>query len=158
TCLEVTPPVGAARRLWFSGGTGLITRTIERVDRSDATLFLSRYRRMGGRRRATLQDGIDQSLAFLSDETPTNRVILDSVRSGGAGDSALFLPPPSEERAVTWLGAHGVARIGFRYGSRHVWIKASINGLPPADFLLDTGASSTAIDRAYADQLGLLKE
>ena len=158
TCLELTPPVGAARRMWFNNRTGLITRIIERVDQNDAVLFLSKYRQLGGRTRATLQDGVDQSFAFLSDETPTNRVMLDSLDAGGPGDSTIFQPPPSVERTVTWLKAHGLARVGFRYGSRHVWIKASINGLPPADFLLDTGAATTAIDRAYADQLGLLKE
>ena len=50
-CLEVTPPQGVGRRLWFSGRTGLITRTIERVDPTDAVLFLSDYRRLGGRTR-----------------------------------------------------------------------------------------------------------
>src|SRR5262245_59168975 len=127
SCLEVTPPEGAARRLWFSGKTGLITRTIERVDPSDAVLFLSDYRKLGGRTRPSLQDWIDQSLGFLSDETPTNRVMIDSVRTGAGADSLVFRAPESVERSVTWLKTHGLARVGFRYGSRHVWIKASIN-------------------------------
>jgi hypothetical protein len=158
TCLEVTPPEGAGRRLWFSGRTGLITRAIERVDPSDAVLFLSDYRRLGGRTRPSLQDGSDQSLGFLSDETPANRVMIDSVRAGATIDSAVFRAPESVERTVTWLRTHGIARVGFRYGSRHVWIKASINGMPPADFLLDTGAASTAIDRDYAERVGLINE
>src|SRR5206468_2269340 len=84
----------------------LVTRTIERVDQNDAVLFLSKYRQLGGRTRATLQDGVDQSFAFLSDETPTNRVMLDSLTTGGSGDSAIFDPPPSVERTVTGLKPH----------------------------------------------------
>lgn len=157
-CLEVTSPLGATRRLWFSGKTGLVTRAVEQVDHDEAETFLSQYRRLGGRRRPTLQDGIDQNYAFLWDEAPVNRMMLDSLRAGPPGDSTIFSPPESQERTVTWLRTPGVARIPFRYGSRHVWIRASINGLPPADFLLDTGAGGLAIDREYARKSGLIKE
>ncbi|MGH7730770.1 MAG: aspartyl protease family protein [Candidatus Eiseniibacteriota bacterium] len=151
-CLEVTSPFGASRRMWFDGKTGLITRTVASSDQHRSELFLSDYQLLSGRRRPTLQNGVDQNLAFLHDELPANRLRIDSLRVEPPGDSTVFSPPRGEEPPIVWLGTPGIARLGFRYGSRHVWIKASINGLPPADFLLDTGASGTTIDRTYAEE------
>lgn len=70
----------------------------------------------------------------------------------------LFQPPITEQSPVHWLKHEGVAHVAFRYGTRHVWVHASINGGPPADFLLDTGAGITAIDENYAAQIGLTAE
>jgi hypothetical protein len=39
-----------------------------------------------------------------------------------------------------------------------VWLKAAVNGGPPADFLFDTGASLSVIDSAYAASIGLATE
>ncbi len=44
------------------------------------------------------------------------------------------------------------------FASKCVIVKASINGAPPAEFILDTGASLTAVDQAYATQIGLKAE
>lgn len=155
--LEVTPPVGTPRRLTFHGKTGLIVRTTTRHDQHESGAFLSEWKTLAGRKRATLHDGVDQALAFLYDEAPVERIVLDSLDTRAHADS-IFVPPASQERAVTWLKQPGIARVDFRYGGRAVWIKASINGLPPADFLLDTGCSSTAIDREYARKAGLINE
>jgi hypothetical protein len=155
--LEVTPPVGAPRRFTFNGKTGLIVRATSRHDQHESEVFLSEWKSLAGRKRATLHDGVDQGLAFLYDEEPVERIALDSLDTGPHADST-FAPPAHQERAVTWLKQPGIARVDFRYGGRSVWIKASINGLPPADFLLDTGCSSTAIDREYARKAGLIQE
>src|SRR4029077_15822639 len=52
----------------------------------------------------------------------------------------------------------GHARLPFEYLGRHVWLRASVNGGPPADFVYDTGASITVIDSAYAAKIGLKSE
>jgi hypothetical protein len=39
-----------------------------------------------------------------------------------------------------------------------VVVRASINGLPPEDFILDTGASLTVLDQDFASQIGLKLE
>jgi hypothetical protein len=46
----------------------------------------------------------------------------------------------------------------MRYGERHVWVKASVNGGAPEDFILDTGAETSVIDSAYAAKWGLKLE
>ncbi|MBI1795533.1 MAG: aspartyl protease family protein [Candidatus Eisenbacteria bacterium] len=156
--LEITPPVGSPRRLVFSDKTGLIVRESMRADQHETDIWLSEYRTLGRRKRATLQDGLDQEFAFFYDDVPANRVRIDSLIANGPVDSATFAPPASQDDGVAWLGTPGLAHVPFRYGTRHVWIKVSINGLPPADFILDTGASGTAIDRDYANRIGLKHE
>ena len=41
------------------------------------------------------------------------------------------------------------------YRARHVWLKASINGCEPENFLFDTGASVTVMDSSWAAEHGL---
>jgi PDZ domain-containing protein/gag-polyprotein putative aspartyl protease len=157
--LAITPPVGPSRRLWFSSKTGLLVRTLTEVGPRGTDFWLSGYRRLGGRMRPTIQDALDPALhVLIENEREPDRFQVDSIQAGLPGDSSFFAPPASAESAVAWHGRKGVAHVPFRYGSRHVWIKVSINGAPPADFLLDTGASITAIDRAYADQIGLTRQ
>jgi hypothetical protein len=66
-----------------------------------------------------------------------------------------FVPPAVGAAAITWLKTVNAARIPFEYHERHVWVRASVNGGPPADFLYDTGASLTVIDSSYAAKIGL---
>jgi hypothetical protein len=159
--IEVTPPEGSGRRLWFSVKTGLMTRVVTHGDNADHDEWLSEYRTIAGRKRATLTTPQEEAhrITFDPHEEPdSERMLLDSVWVAASFDSSRFAAPASENSPLTWLKTRGVARVPFRYGTRHVWIRASINGAPPADFLLDTGCSSTAIDLDYAEQIGLAKQ
>ena len=73
-------------------------------------------------------------------------------------DPAWFAPVERAVADARFLRGAGPARLPFRYASRHVWLKASLNGGPPEDFLLDTGASISVIDSAYAAARGLKAE
>jgi hypothetical protein len=157
-CLLVAPPVGPSRRLWFSGRTGLLMRVVTHFDQYDADYYLSGYKLVRGRKRPTVLSAADDQVMALVGEGEPDHYHVDSVRVNPKVDPALFAMPANQAGPVTWLRGHGAARVPFRYGGRHVWIKASINGAPPADFLLDTGASSTAIDRDYAHQIGLTQQ
>jgi hypothetical protein len=158
--IDVQPPVGPARRLWFSEKTGLLARIITRFDNGESDLWYSEYRRFGARRRATVQDALDPTLHVLLDteRAKPDRYLVDSVWSAASFEDVVFAPPASRTGPIAWLQKAGVAKVPFRYGTRHVWIKVSINGAPPTDFLLDTGASLTAIDRDYAAKIGLIRE
>jgi len=70
-----------------------------------------------------------------------------------------FTPPTADEAAaVRWLKTPGRAALKYDYRGRHVWVRASVNGGPPADFIFDTGASITVIDSSYAARIGLATE
>ena len=153
TVVEIAPPVGRARSYWFNDKTGLIDRESMKQDQQTINGTISDYRRISGR-----------LVAFHSVEhiegMPANdlTVDVDSVVVNPAVDPARFLPPAKESNRITWLKTPGVAHATFHYSARHVWVRASINGRPPADFLFDTGASITILDSTYAAELGLKTE
>lgn len=150
--LEVTPPAGRPRRVGFDPATGLVTRVESRRDQHLAVTRLSDYRDFAGRRVPARQVTEVQGMA-------ANRIVatLDSVRFDVPIDAAVFAPPEAAG-AVTWLKTPGSATLPFGYSTRHVWLRASVNGGPPADFLFDTGASITVLDSAWAARIGIRPE
>jgi Aspartyl protease/PDZ domain len=156
--LEVTPPAGPSRRLWFGSKSGLLLRVDTRGEQDESEVFLSAWRTTQGRKHAMAQGPSPEQLALMGPDGGTSGLTMDSLDVNPTLDGAFFSPPESQEGEVEWMKAHGVAQLPFRYGSRHVWIKVSINGAPPMDFLLDTGCSVTAIDRDYAVKIGLIQQ
>ncbi len=152
--LDVTPPRGPARRLWFSVKTGLIERMVVLGDLHTSEEYFSGYRRIGGRLHAM----VIGEAPTQADDDSTEGLTIDTFKVNMEFDSLLFEPPMMPQSPLTWLGRSKSVRLSFRYGTRHVWVRASINGAPPADFLFDTGAGVTAIDRAYAREIGLQTE
>ena len=150
TILEITPPVGRPRGYWFNRATGLIDRESMKEDQQTIHGRMWDYRDVGGR-----------LVAFQSQESiegmPANDLMVqvDSVIVNGPIDAARFAPPTPEASRITWLKTPGHAAMPFRYGARHVWVRARVNGGEPADFLFDTGASITILDSTYAAGLGL---
>jgi hypothetical protein len=67
-----------------------------------------------------------------------------------------FAPPANPGvAAVRWLARDGAATLPFEYRARHLWLEASLDGGPPQDFLLDTGASVTVLDSTFAATHGI---
>jgi len=148
--IEVTPPAGRARRFEFDKKSGLLVRSTSKSDQNEITVTSSDFRKVDG-----------FLLAFRSRQevsgaaANTAIVEVDSVWLAVAHPEGTFTPPTGDASKVTWLKSPGTARIPFEYLSNHVWLRASVNGGPPADFLYDTGASVTVIDSAYAAKIGL---
>jgi len=151
--LEVTPPIGRSRKCWFKQDTGLLDRVVHKRDQHTQVTFLSDYRNAGGRLfpHTTVQHIL---------EMPANdvRLSMDSVWVNEPIADSRFSPPGQRQEGARFLKTTGVARLPFRYSSRHVWLKVSVNGQEPADFLYDTGASLTVIDSAYAAKIGIKTE
>src|SRR5262249_15362515 len=140
------------RSLWFSQKTGLLDREVAKDDQRTVITRLSDYRPMGGRlypRRSTVEvEGMPMnSITALVDSLVLNQDVPTSVFVAASTAAS-----PSDMR---FLSGNGPARLPFRYESRHVWVRASLNGGPPEDFLVDTGASVSVIDSAYAAQRGI---
>jgi len=87
----------------------------------------------------------------------TNKMALDSDWATEEIPASRFAPP-SDQGIVRYLKTPGLARLPFEYRARHVWLKASVNGGPPANFIFDTGASISLLDSAYAAKIGLKTE
>jgi len=143
--LEVKGPIGRARALWFSPKTGLLDRVVVKSDQQTITTRLSDYRKNAGLLRPHRQHA---SVAGM----PLNNltVTLDSVWVNEATDPARFAPPQAAAADFKFLEGSGPATLPMRYGERHVWVKVAIDGRAPEDFLLDTGASVSLLDSAWA--------
>jgi len=149
--LEVRPPVGPPRTLWFDDKTGLLERATCHRDQYSWSESFSGWRTLSGRKRWTVASIGDSDLF----EAGYRRQNVDSVRVETPGNRALFSAPASRTAPVTWLRTRGVARLPFHYRRGHVWVRASINGHAPADFILDTGCTVSAVDRDHARIVGL---
>lgn len=148
--LEVTPPAGRPRRLEFDRKSGLLIRMVARNDQNTVTVTQSDFRKVEGW--LTSFRSV-QEVSGAAANTAT--VTVDSMWTRVALPEESFLPPADGASSVTWLKTPGLARIPFEYRAHHVWVRASVNGGPPADFIYDTGASVTVIDSAYAAKIGL---
>ncbi|HYM79851.1 MAG TPA: aspartyl protease family protein [Candidatus Limnocylindria bacterium] len=153
TVVTVRPPIGRPHDFWFDQKTGLLSRSIVVTDRGTVVTRSSDYQKFAGRLRP-------RATLISVQGMPANdaRAILDSVWVNLAIDASVFAPADQAVADVRFLLNPAHARLPFHYGERHVWLKASINGGPPEDFLLDTGASVTVIDSAAAVRHGLKVE
>jgi hypothetical protein len=148
--LEVTPPVGRPRRLWFDDKTGWLSKIVTKRDQQTIVDRMLDYQKIEGRLRPRVTvvevEGMPMNTA---------RVTLDSVWVNPTIAAAVFEAPELATSDMRFLGNAEAAHVPFVYRTRHVWLKASVNGGPAEDFLLDTGASVTVIDSAYAARHGI---
>ena len=152
--LEITPPAGSPRKLSVSRKTGFVVRVLYDVDQQTVTEQPGAFKRLAGRKRATVYE----APTMVPGDKPVERIVVDSVWANVAVDSTIFSPPPRTERAIAWSQGAQSVRVPFGYACKTVMVKVSINDGPPADFILDTGASLTAIDKDYAYAIGLRPE
>jgi hypothetical protein len=150
--LELTPPVGRVRRAYFDLETGLLMKSVSKNDQQTAITRLSDYRHVGARMMPFLT-----TTEVVGAPMNTIKVTLDSVWVNEALPAGWFAPP-SDRGDVRYLRTPGLARLPFDFRARHVWLKASVNGGPLADFIFDTGASLSLLDSAYAAKIGVRTE
>ena len=160
TVLEIMPPDLAgggrtlrSRQLWFHDGSGLLARMDGRDDQREVTTVLSDWRRGGLR----LRSHVNETSVV---DMPANRLraTFDTLYSNVSVAGLAFAVPREDGGGVRWLAAAGRAQLPFDYRARHVWLKASVNGGPPENFLFDTGASVTVLDSAWVAEQGLRTE
>ncbi len=149
--LDVTPPVGPAKTLWFDDDTGLLVRVTHHRDQYTWDESYGGWRVFAGRKRWTVAT-VGDSVLYASGYRRAN---VDSIRAELPTAASGFAAPASTVRPVTWLRARGAVELPFRYRRGHVWVRASINGTAPADFILDTGCTMSALDREYVRRIGL---
>jgi hypothetical protein len=150
--LELTPPVGKARRLYFDRASGLLVRQVAKNDQQTIVTRLGDYRPVGG-----VRVSFRSTTEIVGQPMNTIQMVVDSVWLDEEAPAAVFAPP-GEAGTVRYLKTEGIARLPFEYRVRHVWLKASVNGGPPEHFIYDTGASITVLDSTYAARIGLATE
>jgi len=141
----VAPPIGRAHAYWFNTKTGLLDRVVTRTDQQVVTTRLSDYRMEAGALRPHHEESSVEGMArnnIASD--------LDSIWINEPIDPARFSPPQQTATDFTFLKGSGPAKLPMRYGEKHVWLRVSVDSLPAEDFILDTGASVSLLDSAWA--------
>ncbi|HXJ67737.1 MAG TPA: aspartyl protease family protein [Verrucomicrobiae bacterium] len=151
--VDITPPVGPKQTLWFDQKTGLLARVTHHRDQHEWNEELSVWKTLAGRKRATVSE-----VGMVQFPSSYHREQVDSLWAKGAKDPMAFAVPGSTAAPVVWTGARAKIELPFRYSRGHVWVKLSLNGAPPAEFVLDTGAFNTCLDRGIAQTLGLQPE
>lgn len=153
TVLTLNAPTGRPRDVWFDNKSGLLVRTVTRNDQQTVVTRIGDYRQAAGRLRSHLTH-----VSVVGMPANDLRANLDSIWVNVPIEDRAFAPPAEMLADTRYLKTQGVAHLPFRYDEKHVWLKASLNGGPPADFILDTGASVTVIDSAAAVHYGLKVE
>src|SRR5262249_79553 len=151
--VDVTPPVGPKQTLWFDQKTGLLARITHHRDQHEWNEELSVWKTFAGRKRATVWE-----TGFIQFPSTYRREEVAGVPATSPKTANASAPPGSPAAPVTWTGAKGRIELPFRYSRGHVWVTLSVNGAPPAEFVLDTGAFNTCLDRGFAQSLGLNAE
>ena len=151
--LEITPPRGRSRRLWFDRATGLHARTVIKDDQRTVVTRNQDWQLLEGRLRP-------RTSLISVEGMPLNdaRLTIDSMRVNETIAPAIFARPAPPPQDVRFLGGGAMTRVPFDYRTRHLWVKASVNGGPAEEFLLDTGASITVLDSAWAARKGIRPE
>ena len=150
----VAPPVGPGGTLWFDSETGLLSRITHKRDQYSWNEYLTGWKTLAGRKRWTCSIMGDSALFPSSFQ----RLNVDSVRAELPRAATQFGPPVAAAKPVVWLKGKGVASLPFRYRRGHVWVRASLNGSRPGDFILDTGCTMTAVDANFARDAGIALE
>ena len=153
TVLEIKPPIGRSHACWFNNKSGLLERVVTKTDAQVVITRLLDYRVDAGVNRPHKQETSIEGMARNNISST-----LDSLWVNETIDPARFAPPAAMASDVTFLKGNGVAKIPMRYGEKHVWLKVSVDGRPAEDFILDTGASVSLLDSAWAASHGIASE
>lgn len=84
-------------------------------------------------------------------------IVVTSYRSNPAIDAGLFEPPEQKGKDYEFTSGQAAENIPFRFVDDHLYIPVTLNGAERL-WILDTGASVSVVDRAFADALGLKTE
>ena len=72
-------------------------------------------------------------------------------------DAALFEPPEQRGKDYEFTAGQAAENIPFRFIDGHLYIPVVLNGVERL-WILDTGASVSVVDKAFADAIGLKRE
>jgi len=143
------PENGDTFWLFLNEATGRVEISQIRVDELILTDYLSDYRSFDGCP-VSFRNRTEGPISQLD-----ARVEMDSVEFNIALDDTLFAPPAIASDDFEFPAGADSVVVPFVYKNGHIYLKASLNGRDEVFFVLDSGAGTNIIDRAYADRIGL---
>ncbi|MBV9497153.1 MAG: aspartyl protease family protein, partial [Acidobacteria bacterium] len=147
--LVITPEGGREIRVLLDKKTWLPHAMIQPLqERTQTVTFLS-WKEAGGVKFPS------EILQSTGDAKFDVRMTTKKIDVNPAVDVALFAKPEPRLAAIAFPNGAKVVTSPFRLVQNHIYFPISVNGAAPADFIFDTGAEFTLIDRKRAEALGL---
>lgn len=151
--LEVEPRDGVKVRLAISPENWLVAKMMMSVAAGEVAIYFSDYRPVAGVMTAFHLEQVisgDQAHAITTDI-----VRAESVETL---PDTLWRYPEQAARDWSLPGGRVSLALPIQVHAHHVTVQARINGRGPFDFLLDTGAGTTTLDKAFAAGIGLASQ
>nr|MBN2278585.1 aspartyl protease family protein [candidate division Zixibacteria bacterium] len=149
---SAVPDFGDSLWLYFNTASRRLEIVEERLDEISIMNYLSDFRMIDG-----------MEIPFVSKSKSSvpqlnMTAVTDTIEFNVPVDFSLFeMIPEGADNFVFPVDRDSVV-VPFVYHNGHIFLKASINGLPPEFFILDSGAGTNVVDREYAEKIGLKPE
>jgi len=147
--LEIKPEGGETRKLFLNKDTYLLDKYQQKMDIDIATTYLTDYREVQGIKIPF------SSLTTTGKPQYNAEIILTEVKFNSEVDPSIFQMPQEKVKDYAFSTPDGKTTVPFELANNHIYIKVLVNGVNPADFLLDTGAGASCIDLDFAKGIGL---
>lgn len=150
--IEATPRDGDPLALWFDTATGLLARTVQRMERDVSTTVFEDYRDVDGLRLPFRMTSDRADFSGHTDPRARNEIRLSEVVRNVAVSDADFARPEATATARI-VNPDGITRVPFDLASNHIYVDGLVDG-QKARFLVDTGGVNL-LTPAAARKFGL---
>jgi len=151
TCYKIlfAPPQGDKHTMYFDKETYLMVGSRMAVMGIPVKVIYSDWR---------IAEGF--KIPFKTVQDLGNPLLLTTITSTGVEvnidiTDGIFQPPTEEPASHGFAEGLESASLDISLGINHVYLTATVNGVGPFNFILDTGAGLTIVDTKLADTLGL---
>lgn len=134
---------------YFDEEEGLLRFMVMHIDNVEATLSVDDYRHDSGVPIAY------HSLATVTGAPITAETTLDSFAFDVPVDPAIFTISTRQEKDFRFPDSKVQSTLEMRFANGHIYVPVAVNGGPIKWFILDSGASTNLLEKAFADSLGL---
>jgi hypothetical protein len=145
--VKVTPKGADPFEIWFDRKTHLISREVQSSGDEPQTFLFSDWRKAGPVLlpwKTTIRTAGDPRFDQVSHASSIQAI--DQMPQGK------FAQPRETPTPALWPAGRSSVTVPFRLINNHIYVRASINGRPPADVIFDTGATDI-LDRGHAKRL-----
>ncbi len=150
--LRTTNAVNQSVRLdYYDRTTHYILKTVTITPDDTTTTLLSDYRAVGDFVRPFVQTTTTNPPGM------TQKVVFTRIEQDIPVPAELFEPPDVDVRDFVFANGVSAERIPFEYIENHIYLPVVVDG-DTGLWILDSGAGSTVIDKAYAERHGIERE
>ncbi len=148
--LQVEPRSGVKIRLAISPANWLVAKMMMTVVTGEVSIYLDDYRPVGG-----VMTAFHTAQVISGDAA--HAITTDILRADAVESlpDTLWRYPLDAARDWSLPAGRTSLAVPIEVHEHHVILKARVNGRGPFNFVLDTGAGATTLDKAFAIQLGL---